>query len=744
MSDARHRSGLREHLAWIAIAACCGQAMAQTQVAPEQRPRPTVEASRLSIAPNLDGKVVGDLAWEGMIPATGFTQVKPDEGQPASEKTEVFIGFTDTALYIGVIAYDKDPSRIIVSDSRRDSSLDDTDSFQVIIDGLLDRQNGYVFGTNPAGVEFDAQVVKEGVAGQFGSGGGGFNLNWDGSWRVAATLTEFGWSAEMEIPFTTLRYGRGAEQIWGINFQRNIRHNNEVVYWAPLSRQRNLNRVSDAGSLTGVVPASTKNLQITPYALMRTTSGRGLPGTDSDQEIGVDIKYSLTSSLTLDAPYNTDFSQVEAEDFVVNLARFSIFLPEKRPFFLDDSASFTVGDARAVELFFSRRIGIDSGAVVPIEGGVRLSGKVGSSTNLGFLYMSDEGVDGIASQNDFIVARVNQELPNRSSIGAMIVSRNGDGSLGVPGAEDENQTYAIDGHWGIGENALLETWVAKTSTPGLDGDDYACALKGSYDSPKWFARLNYTEISEDFNPEVGFLRRDDYRRGQAFIMRRFRPEDLWGLLEVRPHARIENYYDLDGFLETGFQHYDVHWDFKNGYRIDTGMNYLKDGLKEDFEIVDGVFVAAGTYSGFEGVIHANTDLSAPLSLRIELNAGDRFGGDRVVFSPTVKYRIGETFSSEFSVVYNRFDLPIAGGDFSVMLSRMRLSYSFTPKMLLQVLVQYNDDSEVLSTNLRFSLLRTARSGLYVVYNEFDERFPGSAPKGRELIIKYNYQFDVFK
>jgi hypothetical protein len=732
------------HLAIIASAVFCGQALAQSYTAPEQRPRPVTDAAVLSVAPVLDGKVVGDAAWEGVVPATGFTQVQPVEGAAASEKTEVFIGFTDTAMYIGVIAYDADPSRIIVSDSRRDSTLDDGDSFRVIIDGLLDRQNGYLFGTNPAGVEYDAQIIKEGSAGQFGSGGGGFNLNWDGSWRVQSTITSYGWSAEMEIPFTTLRYAGAKSQDWGINFQRNIRHNNEIVYWAPLSRQRNLNRVSGAGTLKGIDPASTRNLQITPYALASARDGGDLNGTDNNEEVGFDLKYSLTPSLTLDATYNTDFAQVESDEVVVNLDRFSIFLPEKRPFFLENAGQFTVGDARAVELFFSRRIGIDDGGVVPIEGGVRLSGKVGSSTNVGFIYMGDEGIDGIATQNNFMVARVNQELPNRSSIGAMIVSRDGDGSLSAPGEKDENQTYAIDGRWGIGENTLLETWVAKTSTPGLDGDDYAFALKSSYDSADWFVRLNYTEVSEDFNPEVGFLRRDDYRRGQAFIMRRFRPEDKWGLLEVRPHAMIQNFYDLDGFLETSFQHFDVHWEFKNGYRIDTGMNYRKDGLQESFEIVDGVVVEAGTYSGYEAQVVFNTDLSAPLSLRMRTVVGERFGGDRMILAPSLNFRVGDTFSSELSVIYNDFDLPVPGGDFSVTLTRLRLSYSFTPQMLLQALVQYDDDSEALVTNLRFSLLRTASSGLYIVYNEFDEQFTGAPPKGRELIIKYSYLFDVFK
>jgi hypothetical protein len=225
-------------------------------------------------------------------------------------------------------------------------------------------------------------------------------------------------------------------------------------------------------------------------------------------------------------------------------------------------------------------------------------------------------------------------------------------------------------------------------------------------------------------------------------MRRFRPDGA--LLEVRPHISLSNYWDLDGFLETGFQHYDVHWEFKNGYRIDTGINYLKDGLQDPFEIIDGVFVPAGTYSGYETQVSANTNRGAPLSFEFRSNIGKRFGGDRVVLEPSVNFRIGETFSTELTYVYNKFDLPIVGGDFDVRLTRLRLSYSFTPQMLLQILIQHNDQQEVLSTNVRFSLLRTANSGLFVVYNEFDEQFPGAPPTGREFIIKYNYLFDVFK
>lgn len=715
---------------------------AQTYVAPDDRPRPNMDASRLETPPTLDGVITGDPAWMTVIPATGFTQVQPNEGMPATEETEVFVGYTETAMYIGVIAHVRDPSTIIVADSRRDSALDQTDSFQVVIDGLLDRQNAYLFGTNPAGIEYDAQIIKEGSTGQFGSGGGGFNLNWDGSWDVQARINDDGWSAEMRIPFTTLRYSSSEEQSWGINFQRNIRRNNEIVYWAPLNRQRNINRISEAGTVRGITPPPRRNLQITPYVLARWEEGGNLSGTADDQEFGVDVKYSLTPSLTLDATYNTDFAQVEVDDAVVNLDRFSIFLPEKRPFFLENAGQFTVGNAREVELFFSRRIGLNRGEPVPIEGGLRLSGKVGDRTNVGLLYMSDEGVNGVTPQNDYLVARVNQELPNRSSIGALFVGRDGDGSVSGNPSTDENQAYAIDGRWGIGDNLLLEGWLAKTDTPGLSGDDTAFAAKMNYDSERWSSRMGWSEVDTNFNPEVGFLRRDDYRTGNFFIMRRFRPEGP--LLEVRPHISITNYWDLDGFLETSFQHYDVHWEFENGYRIDTGTNYLKDGLQTDFEIVDGVFVPAGTYSGWEAQIHANTDLSRPLAFNFRSNIGKRFGGDRLVLNPTVFFRLGETFTSEFEVIYNDFDLPYAGGDFSVTLTRARLSYSFTPKMLLQALLQYNNDAEVFSTNIRFSMLRTANSGLYIVYNEFDERFPGAPPTGREFIVKFSYLFDVFR
>jgi hypothetical protein len=358
--------------------------------------------------------------------------------------------------------------------------------------------------------------------------------------------------------------------------------------------------------------------------------------------------------------------------------------------------------------------------------------------------MSSEAVEDVAPENAFTVVRVNQEIGKRSSLGAIFVERNGDGSYLLPDSADKNRTYGIDGRLAIGEFTLLNGWLSKTDTPGLEGDDIAFSLKGNYDSPEWSHGIEYTEVQANFNPEVGFLSRTEYKKFAISSLMRIRPDDLWGLLEIRPHYSYRRYTDFDGFVETGYLHMDVHWEWKNGYEFHTGYNVFRDGIKERFDIIDDVWIEPGTYYGTDVGLNFNTDESRNLSFGMHTSIGDKFGGDRIQASPHINYRIGDKFSSSLSVNYNHFDLPVEGGKFSVTLSRLRLSYSFTPKVLLQLLMQYNDDSETLSTNLRFSWLRTANTGLYLVYNEFDERGIGAPPVGREVILKYSYMFDVFK
>ena len=714
---------------------------------------PSTTAHALERAPVVDGFVAGDTAWEGVTPATDFSQVRPDEGQPATQRTEVRVGYTDEALYIGLIAYESDPSRIIVTDSRRDAPLDDTDSFRVIIDGMLDRQNGFVFGTNPAGLQFDAQVTNEGSGG-FRGPGSGSNINWDTTWEVEAQIHDYGWSAEMEIPFSSLRYGNGAEQTWGINFQRNIRHNNEIAYWAPLERQFDLNRVSEAGLIEGIRVPSQRALQFTPYVLGSAERGGSIAsGTVDQQEIGFDFKYTITPSLVLDGTYNTDFAQVEADELQVNLDRFSLFFPEKRPFFLENAGQFSVGNPREVELFFSRRIGVGAGGTqLPIDGGARLTGKIFDNTNIGLLQMRTDSVDGRISQNDFSVVRLNQELGNRSTVGMMYIERDGDGtglnSASENPGEDYNRTMSVDGRWGIGDTTLITGWAARTETPGLQNRDAAGGIQASYQDEDWNLDAGYSEVRENFNPEVGFLARRAFRRWTAGWRYRYRPEDWWGLHELRPHMNYRGYWGFDGFQETGFLHVDNHWEFQNGSEVHTGVNFTLEGVREPFEIVDGVSVPAGTYEHSEAQLVYWTNQAAPLSINIRSFIGGFFGGERVSTDSTLRYQLDERFSTEVS--WNRSDisLPVPNGDFTVDLARVRVSYSFTPQISLQTLIQYNNRDDVVAANVRFAWLQSANAGLYLVYNEVDEFSGLNMPhyeqeNARQFILKYSRIFDFF-
>jgi hypothetical protein len=579
------------------------------------------------------------------------------------------------------------------------------------------------------------------MSGTMGGAGGGFNINWDGVWTVKTVIGDFGWSAEFRIPFKTIRYPSGEVQTWGANFQRNIRSRNENAYWSPLGRQFNILRLADAGLLTDLGIDSQRNLKIVPYVLGEV-SDIGDEGRETDQDWGVDVKYSLTPSLTLDLTYNTDFAQVEVDESQISLDRFNIFFPEKRPFFLENAGLFTVGKPQQVELFFSRRIGLSKdGDIIPIEGGARVSGGLWGS-NVGLMYMQTEELAGVSPASKFGVARVNKELPNRSSLGAIFVSRDNSGKYVE--YELDNRTYGVDGRWGIGEYGLISGYVAKTSTPALEGDDHSWSLSGSYDSQKWSYSADFVEVGENFRPEVGFLNRSGgYRNVGGRVLRRYRPENSRiGLLELRPHISYNGYWNPDGFQETGFLHIDNHAEWKNGYELHTAVNLTTEGLMEPFEISDGVIIPPGTYDNTEIHLYGQTNQGAWLSFNMSATIGGFYSGDRVAMGPGMRMRLGDQFVTELSWWQNDVDLP--EGDFVTKVGRLRLSFSFTPKIALEALLQYNNVDDFFSTNLRFSWLRKANTGLYVVYNDIEgfDSFDGAQPN-RSLVVKYTHMFDVF-
>jgi len=721
-------------------------------------------AERSGEAPILDGDVLNDAAWADAMPVSGFLQSTPNEGEPATERTEVRVIFTEDTVYFGVVCYDRDPASIIVSDSRRDSSMNDADSFQMVLDTFNDQQNGFVFGTTPAGQEYDGQVVNEGEgrggfrtggAGGFSRGsGGGFNLNWDGAWQVRTAISDIGWSIEFAIPFRTIRYGDQVDQEWGVNFQRTIRRRNEAAFWAPLPRQYNLYRVSMAGLLEGVeAPVGlSRNLQFTPYVIGELVK-RDADTRDTTLAVGDwggDVKYSVTSGLTLDATYNTDFAQVEVDDQQINLDRFNLLFPEKRPFFLENAGLFAVNNAGPAsgrnmgqtELFFSRRIGIsDSGTQIPILAGARMSGKMTNNTTVGLLNMQTEAVVGLATANNFTVARLRRELPNRSNFGGIFVNRQGTGGLVRP--DDYNRSYAVDGRWGIGQNGTVQGFVGRTQTPGLTGRDHALNFSGQYDSEMWRVISGYQENGEDFNPEVGFLRRrNGFRKFDFGLNNTSRPNGFLGFQELRPHMSFTRFWNFDGVMETTYLHNHFDGEFTDSSSGGVSYDVRQERVFEAFNI-SGIQVLPGRYDFNETQWSFRYNRSAPVSYSMSVAHGGFFGGKIITVRPSIRARYSETFNMSLSYSRNDIDLPL--GSTITNLTSIRAAYNISPRVFIQSLVQHNDSADLWSVNFRFGWLQDANTGLFLVYSETEgigDIIPNGA--GRSLILKYSYLFDVLE
>ena len=705
--------------------------------------------SEAKILPTIDGDVINDKAWEGLSTIKTFTQKSPDEGNLSTEKTIVKIMYSEQTFYVSVVCYDSDPNKIVITDTRRDAPLDNTDSFMFVLDTYKDQQNGFVFGTNAGGIEYDAQVSGGGEGMSISSTrqsvgiGANYNINWDAAWEVKTKIGDFGWSAEFAIPFKTLRFSNNKNQSWGANFQRTIARRSEHVFWSPIPRQFSLNRLALAGIITGINVPSSRNLKVMPYVLSDKNDVKGEDSfSTSNNDFGLDAKVGVTSSLTLDLTYNTDFAQVEADEQQINLDRFSLFFPEKRGFFLENAGLFSAGEntyyGPDIEMFFSRRIGIVNGKQVPILGGGRLTGNIGGM-KVGALNMSTKKVKDISDGDNYSILRLRKELPNRTHFGAMVTNRQGLGENGYT-----NSSYSFDGALGIGETIQLTAFAA-TTDPAQDVENkktYAYVLEANRNTQAFTNQIRYSEVGENFNPGMGFVKRVGYRKVLFRILNRTRPKDLFGLLEIRPHITYWGYWKLnDGFQQTGFLHIDSHWEFRNGFRIDTGINFTKEGVEEGFPIVTDILVPKGTYNNKELHIRTNSNLTKPFSIIIVNKIGGFFSGNRKNTDTTLRYRFGDRFTSELISKYNDVNLP--EGNFITHLARSRITYAITPKIYIQSLLQYNNQSDQWSMNWRFIWQQSAATGLYLVYNQIQD-YDGIPIHNstKSFALKYSYLFDV--
>ncbi len=685
----------------------------------QDSPKPSAKAVYLTTVPVLDGVVDGDPAWRDVDPLSSFQQHMPNQGVPATLHTEVRLGYTDDALHVSFIAYEDD-----INDMNISSNGWQSDSVMMVIDPHRSGLSGFAFATNQTGVEWDASTFN-----------GNSNWNWSTVWEVKAKINEEHWSVEMVIPFTSLQYPRGDVQSWGFNFERYVKGRNELSHWAPIPRQFSVLRLALAGTIENIrPPPSKRNVKFNPYLITAQGEGRDAHLVDRT-DYGFDILYSLTPTLNLTATVNTDFAQVESDRLQINTGRFSLFFPETRPFFLENEQLFNVGVPGETLVFHSRRIGIGkSGSRLPMDGGIKLAGYLGSQSEIGLMSLR---VDSEAGEEHeiFNVARYSRTLPNRSKFGLLATHRD----------SQTHQSHAIatDLQWGIGEHGEIRSFIALSdSNDDIKRDDeYTYALYANYNTPDWQSSASYHEVGAGFNPSIGFVQRPNSRKIHLFGQRSLKMNGKWGLHEWKPHANYTAYWDFDGYKESSYLHVDSWFIWKSGADIWTALNFSEEGVRNPFYIA-GEQVLVGEYKATELSIGTNSPQDRAWGIGGVVNIGGFYQGDRIGSGIWSNYTVNKHLNFSLNYNFNRVDFPNLDAPFDFSLASISIYTAFTPKITLASLLQYNDANDILSANLRFAWLRSASTGLYLVYNEIDDRSSEEASPRRSIVLKYSHMFDM--
>jgi hypothetical protein len=631
---------------------------------------------------------------------------------------------------------------VIVNDLRKDFVAGEQDSFEVILDTFADRRNGFVFVVNAAGAKSDAQIANEGRD---------VNTSWDAVWSVATRRDGGGWSAEIRIPFKTLRFERGPDRIWGVNFSRRIRRKNEIDYWSPVPRVYNLYRAGLGGTLVGLPDATQgRNLRLKPWVAGNATRATGGDHFDRAGHVGLDAKYGVTPSLTLDVTAKPDFAQAEADEQQVNLTQFSLFYPEKREFFLENSGMFYFGDIpresrlgnarfappeEEVLLFFSRRIGLtEDGREIPIAAGGRLTGRVGR-TGVGAMTIQTEDIDGRPGDN-YTVLRGRRDILRNSDIGAIFLSRQSSGA-----STDRNEVAGVDANFRFIRALSINGFLAKSSAPDTSGGDVAG--KGSIVWNDNFLHTQYSllTIGDNFRDDIGFIKRKGVRK--HFVDFGVRKRYEWwrkiGIRELHPHTRYNIYTDQSNEKVSHTNHVAMAWFFERGGYVEVQWNPRFERIVAPFRIRPDQSFAAGAYGWNEYAVELETDHSRKVSASALVTTGGFWTGTQQSVKLGVLYRPSYHLTFDTAIQRNDIDLPLPMHAFVTNLVTSRVNYAFNTRTFFDTLLQYNTDLKQFSANLRFDLIHRPLSDLFVVYNE--QRLtdqPTPANTGRGLIVKYTH------
>lgn len=650
------------------------------------------------VSMDVDGRLSEEV-WRTAIPITDFTQQQPTEGGDPTLRTEVRVVYDDEALFIGARLFD-DPDSILAFQKRRDVSLRTDDRFMWILDTFDDGRTGYFFETNANG------LLGDGLIG----GARGINKSWDGIWEVRVERLADGWTAEIRIPFGTLNFDPAASS-WGINFQRTIRRRNEEILWRGWRQNQGLFNPAWAGDMTGLDGLSQGvGLELKPYA---TQSWRNQPGDADDpqypRDVGFDVGYSITSGLRAAVSVNTDFAEVEVDQRRVNLTRFPLRFPEQRDFFLEGSGVFSFAPRSGPTPYFSRRIGLQAGQPVPIDYGTRLGGQAGRF-ELGFVHVGTGDVDQIPGEV-FSVARVKGLLLGQSTLGAIVTRRSTSFEPGAIGLDDR-YTFGVDLDYNTttflgNRNLELEAFVAwntdpaaglrapDETTPGF-GDLSSRGFRLNYPNDIWESHLSYREFGHEYDPAVGFVTRNDFRRVEPRLAWNPRPAGIPWLRQVDFSVLFRNLTDLrTGVLEERVWQFGLFgMEFESGDNLSFEVVRNYEFLDREFTVgAEDIPILQGEYTNWE----YGVDLRTASRRRVSFNGGvTRSGfwdGDRTRWSSEVSLRPGAGY--EVSLEYEHNSIVLPRGDFTTNVVRADGSWDITPWASVVSNVQYDDVSEVL-------------------------------------------------
>ena len=733
---------------WIRIPFALANFVALASVVLGQTPSvtevPHIRAMRTSEPIKVDGRLDEPL-WLKAEPATNFRMEKPKEGAPASERTEVRVLFDDRNIYFGIHAFDSEPDKINARELTRDANFANDDKIEILLDTSRDRRNAYRFAVNPLGTQQDALITDEG---RF------INLTWDAAWLSTGRIDADGYTVEIAIPLTTLRYKDGLDS-WGFNVARIIRRKNEENLWTSWQLAFGLERVSQAGELSGLAELHRPRLlEFKPYISGEWRQGApliGRPGYDAGVRgtAGLEVaRIGLTPSLTAEVTINPDFGQAEVDQQIINLSRFSVFFPERRDFFLENAGIFQFGREEINQLFFTRRIGLTAeGAPLPIDYGAKITGKIGHY-NVGFLQVQTRKLNSECRRLDFFiagcdqqsfiprqqytVARVKRDLFKRSSIGAMFVNREG----GI--ATKYNRGAGVDVDLNLTDYWRVSGFLMSSATPGVQSSFLSGRATSYYEDKLFRSILVYESIGKNYNPELGFIERGGIKQyfGQAAY--KPRPRFLPFVQQMEFETQLEYYEDHNtrpGKLST--RQTELSWttEFRDSsFLFFRPVEDVTDVLTEPFEIRPGIIIPKGAYRFNRPRVSYTSNQSRRIVFIASEKWGDFYSGTRSETQAGLTIRPNPHLLIDLTNTYNRVRLP--QGDFSTNLFGGRVSYNFSRRLLTSVFAQLNSAAQLSSLNCRLRYIFRPYSDLFVIYNQTTGR--GLERQSHQLQFKLTY------